>query len=370
MLWIADLTWWIDAQAARGSLPQEYRGDDGFLRLHRNLGVMPYYIYALERREKRGAEVSVHQIGGDNQPYNGVWGLRYDGVEVEQRRRAEVTETIFHAGGASLAQSKRWLPDSCCYAFLEYPVKGPADLGTLRRIVESYRFHSTEDQFRYLAQSWGEEGVPIAPLPRSPLSALIVDWMGLVNFTFAFLEDPGPIRSLLQCIDEANDEAFRLVTGSAAEVFHFCDNLSAANQASFYDELAADYYRRRVDQLHAAGKRCVTHLDGTIVGLIDRLAASGVDGIEALTTRPVGTVAVRDLRKLAGDERVVLWGGLPSTIFARSFPREEFERYLQEFLASARADARMIAGSADQISPDADLDRIRRVSEAVNSYEV
>ena len=111
------------------------------------------------------------------------------------RRRGEVTETVFHAGGASLAQCKRWLPDSCCFAFLEYPVKSPADLGTLLRIVESYRFHSTEKEFAYLTQKWGEEGVPIAPLPRFPLSALIVDWMGLVNFTFAFLDDPGPIRS-------------------------------------------------------------------------------------------------------------------------------------------------------------------------------
>ncbi len=366
LLWIPDLTWWRDAQITKGALAPEYRNDEGFLKLHRDLGVMPYYVYSLERTGNPSGGLSVHQIGGENQPYNGVWGLQYDGVDVEQKRSGEVTNTLFHVGGDTLVQSKRYLQDSYCYAFLEYPVKSPKDFRCLRKIIERYRFYTTEQDFCYLSDLWGDDGVPIAPLPRSPLSALIVDWMGVVNFTFAWHDDPEAICSLLQCIDRANEEAFKIVLGSEAKIFHFCDNLSAANYGSFFDQLAAGYYRKRVALLHAAGKRCAIHLDGAIVGLIDRLAACGVDGIEALTPRPVGTVAAKDLRAIARDDNVVLWGGLPSAIFARSFPRSEFDRYLQEFIAISISDRRMIVGSADQISPDAEMDRVKRVGEAIN----
>ena len=365
LLWIPDLTWWRDAQMIQGVLPWEYRGDEGFLQLHRDLGVMPYYIYALERSGKPAQGLSVHQIGGENQPYNGVWGLSYDGVDVEQRRSGEVTDTLFHVDGSQLVQSKRYLPDSYCHAFLEYPVKSPKDFGTLQKIIERYRFCSTEQDFGYLAALWGDEGVPIAPLPRSPLSALIVDWLGIVNLTFAWHDDPAPICKLLQCIDEVNEEGFRIITGSEARIFHFCDNLSAANYGSFFDQLAAGYYCKRVNQLHAAGQRCVVHLDGTIVGLLDRLAACGMDGIEAITPKPVGTVAAKDLRALARNNCVVLWGGLPAAIFVPSFPRDQFETYLQELIAIAKVDKRMIIGSADQISPDAEMDRVQRVSEVI-----
>jgi hypothetical protein len=95
----------------------------------------------------------------------------------------------------------------------------------------------------------GEYGVPIAPLPRSPLSAMIVDWMGLENFIFASVDYPKEIRKTIDCIDRANDPAFGIVVDSPAEVFHFCDNLSASNCASFFPLDAKEYYRKRLGHL-------------------------------------------------------------------------------------------------------------------------
>ena len=34
MPWFADLTYWYGAQRARGALPAEYEGDEGFVKLH------------------------------------------------------------------------------------------------------------------------------------------------------------------------------------------------------------------------------------------------------------------------------------------------------------------------------------------------
>jgi hypothetical protein len=390
--WVADLTYWRDSQIIRDALPGRYRGPEGFLKLHVDLGVMPYYIYSLEeepsrgeppvgavarrgRRDaarkgrcgtahgSRGVGVSVHQIGSIGKPYNGVFSLSYEGVDVEKVEHGNAVETVFHVSGRSLRQRKVYLPKSFCYAFEEYPVKTAGELAVLRTIVERYRFTDTCGEYRSLASRWGEWGLPIAPLPRSPLSSLIVDWMGLENFVFANADYPGETTKTLDCIDRANDAAFDIVLRSPAEILHFCDNLSASNYASYFDDYSSEYYTRRFTQLHARGKKAAVHIDGTLRGLLGRMAGTGADCIEAFTPKPVGDLEIGDLWGEAGRKDVVLWGGLPGVMFTPHFRKEDLGRQVSTLLAEVSARGPFIAGSADQIPPDADLDYVRFVSD-------
>jgi len=363
ILWIPDLTWWRDSQIKKGTLPPEYLGNYGFLKLHTDLGVMPYYIYSFEDKKHPSEGISVHQIGGEGQPYNGVWGLRFNNLEINEKSYGNILKTEFSIYGKKLVQRKQYLPDSYCYAFLEYPVKTVEDIDILNEIIEEYDFFSTEEDYISLEEQWGDFGIPISTLPRSPLSALIVDWMGLENFIYMYADNPDKIFEVLQNIDNKNTKAFDLIKKTKSKIFHFCDNLSASNYTPYFDDLAKDYYKRRIKELHEAGKYCVVHLDGYISGLINKLADVGMDGIEALTTKPAGDVAVEDLRKMAGNDNVILWGCLPSVIFTPKYSNTEFEKIVEEFISIHREDPRMIAGSADQISPDAELERLSRVSE-------
>ena len=365
LLWIADLTWWRDARIENHQLPDRYYGESGFQRLHADLGVMPYYIYSTEEEDDGQAGAAVFQVEGAKKPYSGVWRMRYDGVDIETRRSGDVLETVYHAEGMSLVQRKRYLKESACYAFLEYPVKSAADLPALKRIVEGWRFEADSTDFLRLSGSWAGAGLPAAMAPRSPLSSLMVDWMGVENFIFTFLDHPEPIREILSCMDRANDRAFEIMLDSDAELFHFCDNLSAATYATYFDELAAEYYRKRARELREGQKSCAVHLDGTIRGLLGRLAATGVGGVEALTTAPVGDVAASALRGLAGNPHTVLWGCLPAGMFTSDYPRKELVRTVGDLIAMAKEDGFIIAGSADQIPPHAELDRISLVADMI-----
>lgn len=373
ILWVSDLTYWRDAQIIQGKLPPEYMGLDGFLKLHIDLGVMPYYIYAIDSEPPEDAasgEVSVHQIGSTGKPFNGVFGLSYEGVEIDTCRNGDLSEIKFAVGGKTLIQKKVWLPQSFCYGFTEYPVKTAEDLKTLRAIVERYNFHSTLRDFAYISECWGEHGVPIAPLPRSPMSALIVDWMGLENFTFASVDFPKEMKKTIDCIDRANDAGFELIVKSPAEVFHFCDNLSASNCASFFPQYARDYYVRRFRELHENGKKAAVHIDGTIRGLLGQVAHTGADAAEALTPKPVGDIGIDELRKEAGNDEIVLWGGFPGGMFTPQFDYKDLTRQVHSFLQCYNTEGPFIAGSADQIPPDADINYVKYVSELLDTMEV
>jgi len=372
ILWISDLTYWRDSQIFQGRLPSEYGGTDGFLKLHLDLGVMPYYIYAIDAAAGAHSvdDISVHQIGTTGKPYNGVFGLSYEDVEISNVKKGDITETRLMVRGDELKQQRRWLPTSYCFGFIEYPVKTVKQLKTLREIVERYHFYSTVHDYEFLSNKWGNSGVPIAPLPRSPMSALIVDWLGLENFIYACFDYPDEVKKTIDCIDRANDAAFEIILKSPAEVFHFCDNLSASNCASFFPNYASEYYKKRFAQLHQMGKKAAVHIDGSIRGILHQVADTGADAAEALTPFPVGDLHMNELRNEARNDRIILWGGFPGGMFTHQFDYTDLDKQLESFLACYKVEGPLIAGSADQIPPDADLEYVKYISDKIEEAEV
>jgi hypothetical protein len=370
--WIADLTYWRDAHIVQGTLPPQYSGLDGFLRLHIDLGVMPYYIYSIDDPEgtESKEEISVHQIGSFGRPYNGVFGLRYEGADIEREVSGNTIATVIHVTGYTLIQKKVYLKDSFCHAFQEYPVKDIDSLKILRKVIERYDFFPTYEDYLLLSSAWGEYGLPIAPLPRSPLSALIVDWMGLESFVFAHADYPDEIRKTLDCIARANDSAFDIIVRSPAEIFHFCDNLSASNHASYFRKDAFEYYRKRFEELHSHGKKAAVHLDGTIRGLLGQIAETGADAVEALTPKPAGDLDIGELWDEAGQRDVILWGGLPGVMFTHQFTLQDIYRQVRRLVLELKKDGPVIAGSADQIPPDGDLEYVKYVADLLSTEEL
>jgi hypothetical protein len=147
---------------------------------------------------------------------------------------------------------------------------------------------------------------------------------------------------------------------------HFPDNLSSDNLTTFFDAHMAQHYRQRLEFLHAAGVSCAVHLDGTIRGLLPRLAALGFDAIEALTPIPAGDVAVSDIRALAGQDRVILWGGVPGAMFVPPFTWDDVRRHVQSLL-SAWAGTPFILGVGDQVPPDGNLEFVRMIADIIRA---
>ena len=44
-VWTADITYWIAGQKEAGTAREAWDTEDGYLQLHQDLGIMPYYYY-------------------------------------------------------------------------------------------------------------------------------------------------------------------------------------------------------------------------------------------------------------------------------------------------------------------------------------
>ena len=343
--WLADLSYWYDANLKSGRLASEFKDKGCYKKLHENYGVCCYY-------------------GWDGT----VFTPRLDGVEFNIKELGGKRIRRWRAPSGELSDRWEYIPQSFCWAHVEYAAKSAADLKIVRDIFSRQRYEPCFDGYLRLAEELGESGLPISSAPRSPLPALLADWCGVMNTVYLIADEPRAVEDTLAVIDRSNDEAFKCIISGPSELLHFCDNLDSGNCASYFKEYMEEYYRRRLMQIHKAGKFAVVHLDGTVRGLLPKLAACDFDGIEALTPHPVGDVEIEELRVLAASSKTILWGGIPGAMFAPPWIAEDIRSQTRRLLAALGADGRLIVGTADQVPPDGNMSFCRIVADTIEGF--
>ena len=209
------------------------------------------------------------------------------------------------------------------------------------------------------------DGLPCLCLPRSPLSALCYEWAGVQDLVYLLLDCEDKVLRALDLMEEQEQVVIGALCDLGPPLVHFPDNLSSDNLTSYYDEHMRDRHQRRLAKLHAAGTRCAVHLDGTVAGLLPKLVASGFDAIEALTPHPAGDLTVAEMQDVAGDDRVILWGGAPGAMFAPPYSWDDMEQHVEDLLATW-GQRPFILGVADQVPPDGDIEFCRKIAELVS----
>ncbi|NOZ21668.1 MAG: hypothetical protein GXP25_11355 [Planctomycetes bacterium] len=335
--WVPDLGYWIEAEAKRGRLPEKYEGRAGRIHICKDVTACAYYGYGAYPAQCIAE--GVKQSSQDK-----------DGVRVER----------WECDGHVLEKHRRWMADSFCYGITKYPVTEVSQLAVVREIF-ARRQYVPNPNANVPARELGGDGHPITPMPRSPLPALLADWVGVEGTIFMMVDALDEVEKTLEVIERANDGFFPHLPDIESRICHFCDNLSADTIGGYWDTYCADYYRRRVQQVHDAGKYCVTHLDGATKALIPRLVASGLDGIESLTPQPVGDITMEEMSDLMGDADTVLWGGLPGAMFAGPFSWNDLKEMIDGLHRLYRGGRRVVVASADLVPPDGDIELVRRV---------
>lgn len=343
VVWTGDISYWIDGQKEHKTASPDWDTEEGYLKLHRDLGLMPY-IY-----------------------YDKFWAgePRYDdAVEVVVEKNGCLTTRTFHTPKGELREETLYSPASCSTAVTRYPVQSKADLEVLLCLLEHRRLEPAHlDDYARRAAWWRQyDGLPCIGLPRSPLSSLCYEWAGVQNAVFLLTDYEDLVRQIVACMEDQEEPILRAICDLRPPLVHFPDNLSSANLTSLYDPFMAAGHRRRLDTLHAAGVKAAVHLDGTVRGLLPKLIDSGFDAIEALTPQPGGDLSVAEIRQLAGDRRVILWGGVPGVLFARPFTWEQVRDHVLR-VVECWGVGPFVLGIADQVPPDGDVEHCRRIAE-------
>jgi hypothetical protein len=345
VVWTADIAYWIAGRQQAGSARPEWSTEEGYLRLHHELGILPYYYY-----EK-------------------FWAAepRYDGrIGLAEAKNGDKITRRFLTPAGELREESVYSPLSCSTGITKHFVETESDLDVLLYVLRHRRLTPANladwPERRRMWQAHG--GLPCIGLPRSPLSAFLVEWAGVQHGSFLLTDCPQKFSEVLQLMEDQEAPILDAVCDLAPPLVHFPDNLSSDCTTSLYDDYLAGVHRRRIDRLHAAGVKCAVHLDGTVQGLLPKLIRSGFDALEALTPKPGGDLDVEEIRQLADPHPVILWGGVPGIMFAPPYTWEQMESHVRRLIACWR-DRPFILGVADQVPPDGDVGFCRRIADLI-----
>lgn len=348
IVWTADLEYWIAGMKYAGTASPSWDTEEGYLRLCRDLGILPYYWY------------SNFWLG---EPV-------YDGVEIRTGHDGPTQFRIWKTPIGELREERMFMIESCSEAITRHPVQTRDDLDILLYILKHRTLKPANlDDYRSRMALWAKyDGLPSIALPRSPLPAFMYEWAGLQDAIYLQLDYPDLVNEILSLMESQEQPILDAVCRIAPPLVHFADNLSSENLSGLFDEHMADRYRHRLNRLHDAGVRCAVHLDGTIRSLLPKVAAVGLDAIEALTPQPAGDVAVDELRLLAGNDNVILWGGVPGAMFAPPFTWPHVEQHVQ-MLVECMHGSPFVVGVADQVPPNGDIETVKKISSLLRSLE-
>ena len=346
MAWCGDMTYWHAAHAVIGDLPERWQGKEGRHRLNRELGLSEYVPGC---------------TGGDTVEGDDV---RHEVSEAGGRRTCR-----WHTPVGMIEEVQEFCPGSFSWGYTEHAVKTAADLGVVRYIYENRRFVPAPDRFtkedaEYAAYGLGPTHVAGPP---TPISELNKHWVGVMELTYLLMDEPEEMRQALDAIGAFSDEVYRQMAAAPPSVVMINENLSATTMGGYFDEFIAPYLRRWTDWLRAGGHISMLHNDGTLRGTIEKLGPAGVDCIDSVVPKPVGDVEIADLRKLAGDD-VILIGGLPGAMFAPPFTARDIEKQVREIIRCHKDSNKFILGVADQVPPNGDLDLVRLVGALIEEY--
>jgi hypothetical protein len=340
--WQPRLEHWYNVNKRQGTLPPRYR-DMSLLQVYDDLGC------------------SVRAYGYFNRCLRAT-----DDPRVKSERRetpSHITTTwTTPVGDVTAVEYRTESAQQRC----EFPVKRPEDLRVIEYMLRGRQWSWDDDAYQQGLAEVGERGAPTMYVPRVNLQRCYIEHIGFENTIYMLHEHPSEMERFINAINQTDDAWFEIVLESPVRIINFGDNVhSDMLSPPLFERWVLPYQRRRADQLHAAGKFCFPHWDGYYKPLLRYLPEHGMDGYEALTPEPMGDVSLEDTRAALGDR--ILIDGIPATDFLPTVGEDEFVARVQRILELFSPN--LVLGISDEISPPGDIEKVRLVTQIVESFD-
>lgn len=338
VLWQPRIDFWYAVNKKRGTLPAHLR----------DVSLFELYDYCL---------ASIRYYKGRNAK------VRYRNVVEEEHRETEKRKRVdWITPVGTLTEVIEFAEWGLSSRRAEYRIKKPEDFRVLEYILEDEEWYWDEEA--YLKQK--EIYSPYGPLQfyfrRSPIQNLFITEMGFETTIFAMHDYPEVIERYVDAATMADDALYEVVCRCPVEFLNFGENIDAhMDPPPIWLEHLIPYYKKRTKQLKEAGKFVHIHIDGSMKPLLPYLRNCPWDGIEAATPVPQGDVTLDEIKEGMGD--LVLLDGIPAIYFLPHFSEAELKTCVERIVELFYP--RLVLGISDELPPDSDIERVRRVGEMI-----
>jgi uroporphyrinogen-III decarboxylase len=335
-----DLFYWYRIRKMEGEIPPRFRG------------MKLYDIY----REL--------DCGICRHVYQNFVKAGYRDSEFHEEKRDDFAITTIRTPAGSVQSVRKKTPDSHdSYFPIEFPVKTLDDLKVMVHVTKDRALTADPSPVARIGREIGGQGVYTLVQFSSPLRRLLTEWMGLER-GFLFLHDhPEACAEAMEVIDAGEDEMTRITCETPGEIVIIGDNVDKyILPPPHFRKYQVPYYRKRAEEFRRAGKVTALHMDGRLQGILPLMRDSGIDVLDGLTPAPVGDYTPEEVRDALGPGQKC-WCGVPAPFFCDETPTAkilDWSRHIVEVLGD-----RLILNVADQVPPNADIEKVGAVARLV-----
>ncbi len=346
--WIPRLDIWYEAHKRQGTLPEKYQGWSQ-REIERDLGMgTPARNGRVFRTELRNIEIRTQERGNDI-----------------------ITKYITSVGTVSTVHRRSAVLEQAGISHImevEHMIKEPEDYPVVEHIIQHTEVIPTYEEFLEYEKEVGEDGVPLVRIGSDPMFQILKDLVGFNNAFFHLHDYPDRVSRLLEVLTEHALEIQQVTIESPAQLISHGNHFASQMTPPYlFEKYMLPYFQPFAERLHQRGKVLACHADADTSMLLDLIMQAGFDMVESFVTAPMVPVTLQQARAAFGN-KVIIWGGIPSTILCDLVNNHEFEEYMVNLFRTIAPGDAFILGVSDNIMAEAKLERIERVSEMVKEY--
>jgi len=363
--WATRLDIWHTASIRSGRLIKEFEGLD-LMDIHRQLGIARQHYALVTGKHLKGVEITVEfngKIIRQDQDPQMDFPLPRHYVPVD-----EPGETLVFFRTPVGRSHVRFLTTETTIkeAELPYPVeriiKDNSDFEVVKWILNHAEIVPFFGQFEKMEALIGDFGFTIPLIGRIPFQQIMLDFMGEEHTIYTLMDNRPQIDYLLDILGEQALQSVLLGLKLPSPVIEFVDNLEGMiTSPSLFQTYCIPFYQQCADLVHADDRLLASHMDGNIKPLVDLIPDSGVDIVESFSPAPLTPLTFEESWAKWND-KVLMWGVIPSPIFEPHISEPDFEKWLEKMFQILDGCQRIILGIGDQAIGQTLTDRIKRVS--------
>jgi len=240
--------------------------------------------------------------------------------------------------------------------------KSPDDYKVLQFIIEDTVVRPNYEAAARIVDCLGEDYVVRDNLPLEPLQALISSsYMSMEDFCIQWMDHRDEILKLYEGLVKVARQIYPIVARGPLEFANYGGNVTPQIIGSeVFREYYVPHYNEAAAILHEHGKLIGCHLDADNTLIMDVVAETDLDYIEAYD--PGISPPVRDARKAWPDK--VLWLNWPSALQLR--PLHEVEAKTVEMIKEAAPGNGFIIGITEDVPENRILENMRAIMNGID----
>jgi len=371
--WVPRLEFWYRARRRLGNMPAGLLGLS-LREVTERLGVGHYASVPDFTEREEETDMADHGLGIFNHPVL-PYRVVLEGVERRVTRRGQETIAEYHTpvgflrtaeifteemldGGASIPWTS------------EHAIRQPADFDTAAYIFSRLRVEPRAGAWERRCRAVGDRGVAVAYVigTACPIHHIMKELMPVEQFFLAQHDFPEKIDLLAEAMQPYYAAMQRVAAETGAEILLLGGNYDdSITHPRWFETHIFPALRDYAETLHSKGKYLMTHTDGENRRLIPLYLRAGFDIADSLCPAPMTRMTLEEIRA-AFEDRITIWGGIPSVLLCPdSVGESQFRLWIDRLVERYGHASRFVLGVSDMVTADASWDRLMYVTEKVAS---